>query len=279
MQSVTDMVILITGATDGIGRQAAHDFAAAGATVLVHGRNPERGAETLEEIRSATGSERLHYLQADFAALSEVRQLADTVQSRFDRLDVLINNAGIGPGKRNSERTTSSDGYELRFAVNYLASFLLTHLLLPQLRQSTPARIINVSSVGQSPIDFDDVMLERQYAGMQAYRQSKLALIMFTFELAGQLPPEEITVNSVHPGSLLDTKMVRETFGEPMGSAQSGAEALVYLAISPDLADVTGKYFDQQRESRANAQAYDAAARRQLWHLSEELTGINRSYV
>ncbi|MFP4435847.1 MAG: SDR family NAD(P)-dependent oxidoreductase [Chloroflexaceae bacterium] len=275
MQSVTDMVILITGATDGIGRQAAHELAAAGATVLVHGRNPERGAETLEEIRSATGSERLHYLQADFAALSEVRQLADTVQSRFERLDVLINNAGIGPGKRGAERTISSDGYELRFAVNYLASFLLTHLLLPRLRQSAPTRIVNVSSVGQSPIDFNDVMLEQQYAGMQAYRQSKLALIMFTFELAGQLPPEEITVNSLHPGSLLDTKMVRETFGEPMGSAQSGAEALVYLATSPDLAGVTGKYFDQQRESRANAQAYDAAARRQLWHLSEELTGIN----
>jgi NAD(P)-dependent dehydrogenase (short-subunit alcohol dehydrogenase family) len=279
MQSVTDMVILITGATDGIGRQAAHELAAAGATVLVHGRNPERGAETLEEIRSATGNERLHYLQADFAALSEVRQLADTVQSRFERLDVLINNAGVGPGKRGAERTTSSDGYELRFAVNYLASFLLTHLLLPRLRQSTPARIVNVSSVGQSPIDFDDVMLERQYAGMQAYRQSKLALILFTFELAGRLPPEEITVNSLHPGSLLDTKMVRETFGEPMGSAQSGAEALVYLATSPELAGVTGKYFDQQRESRANAQAYDAAARRQLWHLSEALTGINRSYA
>lgn len=275
MQSVTDMVILITGATDGIGRQAAHELAAAGATVLVHGRNPERGMETLEEIRSATGSERLHYLQADFAALSEVRQLADTVQSQFDRLDVLINNAGIGPGKRGAERTTSSDGYELRFAVNYLASFLLSHLLLSRLRQSVPARIVNVSSVGQSPIDFNDVMLEQQYAGMQAYRQSKLALIMFTVELAGQLPPEEITVNSLHPGSLLDTKMVRETFGEPMGSAQSGAEALVYLATSPDLAGVTGKYFDQQRESRANAQAYDAAARRQLWHLSEELTGIN----
>jgi len=275
MQSVTDMVILITGATDGIGRQAAHELAAAGATVLVHGRNPERGMETLEEIRSATGSERLHYLQADFAALSEVRQLADTVQSQFDRLDVLINNAGIGPGKRGAERTTSSDGYELRFAVNYLASFLLTHLLLSRLRQSVPARIVNVSSVGQSPIDFNDVMLEQQYAGMQAYRQSKLALIMFTVELAGQLPPEEITVNSLHPGSLLDTKMVRETFGEPMGSAQSGAEALVYLATSPDLAGVTGKYFDQQRESRANAQTYDAAARRQLWHLSEELTGIN----
>jgi NAD(P)-dependent dehydrogenase (short-subunit alcohol dehydrogenase family) len=275
MKSVNDMVILITGATDGIGRQAAHELAAAGATILIHGRTPERGAETLEEIRSATGNERLYYLQADFAALSEVRQLADTVQSRFDRLDVLINNAGIGPGQRGSERAVSSDGYELRFAVNYLAPFLLTYLLLPQLHQSAPARIVNVSSVGQSPIDFDDVMLEQQYAGMQAYRQSKLALIMFTFELAGQLPPEEITVNSLHPGSLLDTKMVRESFGEPMGSVQSGAEALGYLATSPDLAGVTGKYFDQQRESRANAQAYDAAARRRLWHLSEELTGIN----
>jgi NAD(P)-dependent dehydrogenase (short-subunit alcohol dehydrogenase family) len=187
-------------------------------------------------------------------------------------LDVLINNAGAGPGASSSKREVSSDGYELRFAVNYLAPFLLTRSLLPLLRRAAPARIVNVSSAAQEPIDFTDVMFTRQYDPMSAYARSKTALTMFTFELAKRLQKDGVTVNCLHPGSLLDTKMVRESFGTPWGSAESGAEVVKHMAVSPELEGVTGKYFDRTREARASAQAYDREARRKLWRLSEKYT-------
>jgi NAD(P)-dependent dehydrogenase (short-subunit alcohol dehydrogenase family) len=168
----------------------------------------------------------------------------------------------------------SADGYELRFAVNHLAPFLLTHLLLLVLRRATPARVVNVASIGQTAIDFGDVMLERGYDGFRAYCQSKLAMVMSTFELAERLNAREVTVNCLHPGTLLDTKMVREGFGAPQGPVQAGIDSEVHLATSPNLEAVTGQYFDQTRPARANAQAYDAAARRKLWRLSERLVGL-----
>jgi NAD(P)-dependent dehydrogenase (short-subunit alcohol dehydrogenase family) len=278
VRSVDEAVILVTGSTDGLGKSTARDLAAAGATVLLHGRDPERGDAAVREIREETDNDRLHYYVADFSSLEEVRRLAHEVTADHDRLDVLVNNAGIGAGRRGeTSRDLSRDGYELRFAVNYLAPFLLTRLLLALLRRSAPARIVNVASAGQSPISFDDVMLERGYDGMRAYAQSKLALVMFTFDLAGELEGTGVIVNSLHPASLMATKMVFETFGSASSSVREGTDATVRLAISPELRRVTGRYFDGQREARADEQAYDPEARERLRRLSEELTGLRAS--
>jgi NAD(P)-dependent dehydrogenase (short-subunit alcohol dehydrogenase family) len=275
VRSVDEAVILVTGSTDGLGEQVVRDLAAAGATVLLHGRDPARVDAAVRRIRDETGNEELRYYLADFSSLDEVRRLSDEIQADHDRLDVLVNNAGIGSGARDARREISQDGYERRFAVNYLAPFLLTHRLLPLLRVSAPARIVNVASAGQSPIDFDDVMLERHYDGMRAYSQSKLALIMFTFDLAEQLAGTDITVNSLHPASLMNTKMVFEAFDSASSDVQEGADATVYLATSPEMEEVTGRYFDGQRESHAEDQAYDRDARDRLRRLSEELTGMH----
>jgi NAD(P)-dependent dehydrogenase (short-subunit alcohol dehydrogenase family) len=278
VRSVDEAVILVTGSTDGLGKSTARDLAAAGATVLLHGRDPERGDAAVREIREETDNDRLHYYVADFSSLEEVHRLADEVAADHDRLDVLVNNAGIGAGRRGeTSRDLSRDGYELRLAVNYLAPFLLTRLLLPLVRRSAPARIVNVASAGQSPISFDDVMLERGYDGMRAYAQSKLALVMFTFDLAEELEGTGLIANSLHPASLMDTKMVFETFGSASSSVREGTDATVRLAISPELRRVTGRYFDGQREARADEQAYDPEARERLRRLSEELTGLRAS--
>jgi NAD(P)-dependent dehydrogenase (short-subunit alcohol dehydrogenase family) len=269
MDNLAEATILVTGATDGLGKRVAFELAASGATVLLHGRSRKRLEATLEEAREGTGSEKLGFYLADLSSLGEVRTLAERVLTEQDRLDVLVNNAGVIVG----ERRESEDGYELTFAVNYLAHFLLTHLLLPLLRDSAPARVVNVASAGQSPIDFDDVMLERGYGGMKAYTQSKLAQVIFTFELAERLGASGVTVNALHPASLMDTKMVLETFGRSMSTVEEGAEATVRLAASPELEGVTGRYFDGTREGRAERQAYDEEARKRLWVLSEELCG------
>jgi NAD(P)-dependent dehydrogenase (short-subunit alcohol dehydrogenase family) len=275
MKGIAEQCILVTGATDGIGQGTAAGLARKGATVLVHGRHAGRVVTTRDAIAAETGNERLETYVADFASLAQVRRLADEVAGRHERLDVLINNAGIGRGPRGRQgREESVDGYELRFQVNYLAPFLLQHLLLPLLRRAAPARIVNVASAGQAPIDFDDVMLERSYDGMHAYCQSKLALVMASFELAGRLDASEVTVNALHPGSLLDTKMVREWFGAPQGPVETGIEAEVYLATSPELEGVSGEYFDRTKRARAGTQAYDTRARRELWELSARWVGI-----
>jgi NAD(P)-dependent dehydrogenase (short-subunit alcohol dehydrogenase family) len=271
MRPVDEQTVLVTGATDGLGRALARELAARGATVLLHGRSQERLDDTLRELREATGSERLRPYRADLASLEQVRRLGREVGAE-QRLDVLVNNAGIaGTG----ERQVSADGLELRFAVNYLAPFLLTRLLLPLLRRSAPARIVNVASVGQVPIDFDDVMLERGWEPLRAYRQSKLAQIMFTFELAERLRAAGetgVTVTALHPATLMDTKMAIESFGYAMSTVEEGVTATLRLAVAPEVEGVTGRYFDGLRESRANPQAYDPEACRRLWRLSEQLT-------
>ena len=278
MRSIDEATVLVTGATDGLGRQVARDLAAMGATVLVHGRDPERCDAALEEIRAQTGSEDLRRHVAEFSSLAEVRRLADEVEAEHDRLDVLVNNAGIGAGGRgDGGRELSRDGHELRIAVNYLASFLLTRRLLGLLEGSAPARVVNVASAGQSPIDFDDVMLERRYDGMRAYAQSKLAQVMFTFELAERLEGTGVTATCLHPATLMDTKMVLETFGSPQTSVREGTDATVRLVAAPELEGVSGRYFEGQREGRADAQAYDRDARRRLWDLSEELCGLREA--
>jgi NAD(P)-dependent dehydrogenase (short-subunit alcohol dehydrogenase family) len=275
MRPVQQQTVLVTGATDGLGRALARELAGRGATVLLHGRDQERLEETRHEIEQATGSDRLRGYRADLSSLQQVRRLGREVAAQQARLDVLVNNAGIaGEGPRE----LSADGHELRFAVNYLAPFLLTQLLLPLLRRSAPARVVNVSSVGQVPIDFDDVMLERGYDGLRAYRQSKLAQVMFTFELAERLRAAGepgVTVNALHPATLMDTKMALQTFGYAMSTIQDGVEATLRLAVAPELDGVSGRYFDRLREARANAQAYDRAARRRLWSLSMALAGLD----
>jgi NAD(P)-dependent dehydrogenase (short-subunit alcohol dehydrogenase family) len=270
MKPIEDRTILITGATDGIGKITARRLAGTGARVLLHGRSREKGETTLKEMAGATGNRRLRYYRADLADLSEVRRLAADIKDETDHLDVLINNAGVGPGpSAHTARESSRDGYELRFAVNYLAPFLLTRMLLPLIRQAAPSRIVNLSSAAQEPIDFTDVMFTRGYDPMSAYARSKTALTLFTFELAQRLQKDSVTVNCLHPGSLLDTQMVRESFGTPWGSAESGAEVVMRMAVSPELEGVTGKYFDRTREARASDQAYDREARDRLWRLSE----------
>ena len=275
MKDLGDSTILITGATDGLGKAVAVELARAGATVLVHGRDDARGGATLREIRDETGGDRTRWYRADLASLDEVRALAEHVRTEHERLDVLVNNAGIGTVEAgDAQRLESRDGYELRFAVNYLAPFLLTRLLLPTLLDSTPSRIVNVSSAGQAPIDFDDVMLEHGYDGVRAYCQSKLALVMLTIDLADELAGQGVTANCLHPGTYMPTKIVLEEIGRSADSLETGVESTVRLATSPELEGVTGRFFDRQSESSAQAQAYDADARRRLWDLSVELTGV-----
>lgn len=279
MPSSTGPTVLITGATDGLGRALARDLAGRGATVLIHGRSDARLDETRAEILHAVdgaGEDDVVCYRADFSSLDAVRRLAREVERDHDRLDVLVNNAGIGFGPPGAAREVSDDGYELRLAVNYLAPFLLTTLLLPLLRRSAPARIVNVASAGQQPIDFDDPMLERSYDGVRAYRQSKLAQVMFTFELAERLGDDAgVTVNALHPATFMGTKMVIEIGQEPWSTVQDGVEATRRLVIDPELDGVTGRYFDQLSEARARSQAYDPDARRRLWRLSEEWTGTS----
>jgi NAD(P)-dependent dehydrogenase (short-subunit alcohol dehydrogenase family) len=272
MRPLDQQTILITGSTDGLGLELAKRLAGECATLLVHGRHPQRLERALTAIGGSAHGDRLHGLLADLGSLDEVRRLARDVDREFDRLDVLVNNAGLGAG--DGRRRESADGYELTFAVNYLSHFLLTLELLPKLRESASARIVNVASVGQRAIDFDDVMLERGYDGFRAYSQSKLAQISFTFELAHRLEAEGetgVTVNALHPATLMDTKMVRESYGRARSSVEEGVEAAHRLVTDPELEGVTGRYFDGLEESVADGQAYDEDARTRLWQLSERL--------
>src|SRR5689334_12385470 len=231
--------ILITGATDGLGRALAGRLAADGATLILHGRDRRKLDRAADEIGGTAGTDRPRTVLADLAELAQVRRLAADVRQATDRLDVLVSNAGIGGGMPDGrERRTSADGYELRFAVNYLAGFLLTLELLPLLRRSAPARIVNVASIGQHPIDFSDIMITRDYSGMRAYGQSKLAQIMSGFELAGRVPAAEVTVNSLHPATYMPTKMVLQEIGHHIDSIDTGVTATRRLVSDPALAGV-----------------------------------------
>jgi NAD(P)-dependent dehydrogenase (short-subunit alcohol dehydrogenase family) len=265
--------ILITGSTDGVGRRVALHLAKAGAEVLVHGRDQARGDGLVAEMRTA-GNDKGRFYPADLSSLAEVRRLAKTVLDNHPRLHLLINNAGIGGGPARQRRDTSRDGHELRFAVNYLSGFLLSRLLLDRLKASSPARIVNVASLGQHPLDFDDVMLTRGYDGSRAYAQSKLAQIMLTLDLAQELAGSGLTVTSLHPATYMDTTMVRHAGVSPMSSVEEGAKAILNLAVAPKTEGETGVFYNGLHPARANAQAYDAAARERLRALSRKLTGL-----
>jgi NAD(P)-dependent dehydrogenase (short-subunit alcohol dehydrogenase family) len=275
MRPLGEQVILVTGATDGLGKELATQLAGAGATLLLHGRDDARGRQTVDEIRERAGHGRLRWYRADFSSLEEVRALAARLERQEKRIDALVNNAGIGttlPGE--GARMQSRDGHELRFAVNYLAGFLLTRLLEPTITGSAPARIVNVSSAGQAAIDFDDVMLERSYSGVQAYCQSKLAQVMLTFDLAAELRDRGVTVNCLHPATYMPTKMVVAVGATPISSLEQGVRATLRLVADPGLEGVTGRYFDGEQQARAHPQAYDESARGRLRKLSERLVGL-----
>ena len=264
-------VALVTGSTDGLGREVALRLGGAGYHVIVHGRNDERGRAVVEEIESHEGSASL--IIADLASLAQVRQLAAQVLRDYVRLDLLVNNAGIGRGADTSIRSESEEGYELRFAVNYLSHFYLTHTLLPLLRASAPARIVSVTSTAQQAVDFDNVMLEREYDGARAYGQSKLAQIMMTKDLAEELEGTGVTANAVHPAVYMATSMVLSRGGTPFTTIDEGADPVLQVITSPVAG--SGNYYMQAANSEAAEQAYDVAARRRLHELAMRLTGLN----
>ena len=262
-------VVLVTGATSGLGRELALRLGARGDHVIVHGRNVERGAEVVDAI-NAVGPGNARFFRADFASLAEVRTFAETLLADYDRLDILINNAGFGSAP--DERWVTEDGHEYRFQVNYLSTFLLTHMLMPRLLDSTPSRIVNVSSGAQTPIDFDDVMIENNFSGRRAYAQSKLAQIMFTHDLADDLAGTGIVVGSLHPATYMPTEMVRRLGATPRATIAEGADAVMQVVDSDDFE--SGQYFSGLNPTRANDQAYDPQARARLKRLSQALTGI-----
>ena len=261
-------VILVTGSTDGLGREVARRLAADGAHVIVHGRNRERGAALVEEIR-AEGKGSASFYAADFASLAQVRTLAESILRDHDRLDVLVNNAGVW--LTSGGRQLSADGHEMHFAVNYLAGYTLTRMLLPLLVKTPGARVVNVASAAQNTLDFDDINLERGYSGGRGYGQSKLAQILFTMDLARELEGR-VLVNALHPATLMNTTMVQNAGAQPRSTVEEGAAAVLQLVNGEGIG--TGQYFNGLRPARANAQAYDEAAREKLRSLSARLTGV-----
>jgi NAD(P)-dependent dehydrogenase (short-subunit alcohol dehydrogenase family) len=264
-------VALVTGSTDGLGREVALRLGGAGYHVIVHGRNEERGRAVVEEIESHEGSASL--IIADLASMTQVRELAAQVLRDYSRLDLLVNNAGIGRGADTSIRSESEEGYELRFAVNYLSHFYLTNTLLPLIRQSAPSRIVSVTSTAQQAIDFDNVMLERDYDGARAYAQSKLAMILMTIDLAEELEGTGVTANAVHPAVYMATSMVLSRGGTPFTTIDEGADPVLQVITSPVAG--SGNYYMQAQNTEAADQAYDVDARRRLHALAMELTGLN----
>jgi retinol dehydrogenase 12 len=274
-------VCVVTGATSGIGLVTAQILARQGATVIVVGRNPERGAATVSHIRQETGNSAVELMVADLSAQAQVRQLASEIQRRFPRLDVLINNAGA----LFSRRQLSQDGIEMTFALNHLAYFLLTNLLLDPLKASVSARIINVSSEAHrgAGLDFTDLQGQRSYSGWRAYARSKLANILFTYELARRLEGTSVSANALHPG-FVATNFGRNNRGiMAMGfrilqlaaiSPEAGARTIIHLASAPEVKDISGRYFVKQKAVRSSQVSYDRAAAERLWQSSAQLTRL-----
>ncbi|MET7686480.1 SDR family NAD(P)-dependent oxidoreductase [Streptomyces sp. NPDC005483] len=260
--------ILITGATSGLGRHVAFELVRSGHTVLAHGRDPGRTGSLVEELRSEGEAEGF---VADLASLAQVRALGAEVAKAHPGLDVLINNAGVGAGSPGSGRELSADGHELRFAVDYLAPVTLTRALLPTLRANAPARIVNVGSVGQEPLDFDDPEFTRGYAGFAAYCRAKFALAAHTFGLAEELAGTGVAVNVLHPATFMDTAMVREGGVAPWSTVADGAPGVLALATR-DLG--SGGYFDGTSPARAHQETYDKEVRKRLATLTDRLLAL-----
>jgi len=266
-------VILITGSTSGIGKATAIALAKTGAEVILHGRNPKEGSEAQQQVKKETGGELPDLLIADLADQGQIRRLASEISSRHDQLDVLINNAGTY--QKNHKLTP--EGVEMTFAVNYLAPFLLTHLLLPLLTKNAPSRIVTVASTAHEDvdrIDFDDLPAITRYDPWQAYSLSKFADIAFTYSLARRLDGTGVTANCLHPG-VVDTKILRGAFPGMQGiTPEEGARTSVYLATSPKVRNVSGKYFEEQKPAKSTTMTYDRQVQERLWDLARNLTGL-----
>ncbi|ATW53014.1 SDR family NAD(P)-dependent oxidoreductase [Streptomyces peucetius] len=262
---------LITGATQGLGRGVALDLARRGGTLLLHGRDAARLEAVAAEVRAVAPDTTVRTALADLADLDQVHTMAAGILESEPRLDALVNNAVAGGGAEPLRRELSAQGHELRFAVNHLAPYALVRGLLPLLTSSAPARVVNVASIGQETIDFDDVMLEQGYEGLRAYCRSKLALIMGTFELAQELAGTGVTVNALHPAHLMDTQGVRDYGLTPVTGIDEGVRPTVRLLTDPELVAVTGRYFDRFTDARAHEQAYDTGARERLMELTRAL--------
>lgn len=270
MHPIEKQTVLVTGATSGLGRALVQRLSGAGATVVAHGRDALRLARTREEIREVTGRA-VDTIQADLADLAQVHRMADEVLERYPRLHALVNNAGVGFGPPGGGREVSADGIELRFAVNHLASYLLTRRLAERLAECAPARIVQVASVGQLALDRADPFTEHNYDGVTAYRRSKLAQVMASFDLAADLVGTGVSVNAVHPATLMDTAMVREAGQSPSSTVEEGLDAVWRLLTDPDLDGVSGRYFDGTTDAQPDPQADDPAARAWLRRLSDSL--------
>jgi NAD(P)-dependent dehydrogenase (short-subunit alcohol dehydrogenase family) len=275
--------VLITGATNGIGKAASLELARQGANVVIVGRDKAKTESVANELRNNSGNKNVEYLLADLSSQASIRKLADDFKANYSQLDVLINNAG---GFFDTRKTTV-DGLEYTFAFNHLGYFLLTHLLLDVLKASTPSRIINVSSAAQgfARLDLNDLQSQKKYRGFPAYNLSKLANVMFTYELAKRLQGTGVTVNALHPG-VVKTGFAADAKGV-MGfvfsmanrfggvTPEQGADTTVYLATSPEVATVTGKYFHKRKEEKTNPVSYDANANQRLWNESAKLVKLS----
>lgn len=261
--------IVLTGATDGLGRAVAHELSRLedDTLLMLHGRNPERLAQLRADLAGRPAE--IITLEADFAQLAQVHALADEIAARTGHVSVLINNAGVNGG---TERRVTADGNELCFGVNHLAAFALTRDLLPLLRRGAPARVVNVASIGQAAIDFDDLALSRDYSARRAYSQSKLAMITAGMALAERLDPAEVTVNSLHPGTYMPTKLAMGMVEEPIDTLETGVHSTLRMVADPELAGVSGRFFTRTEESRAQPNAYEPRVRERLWAVSEQLT-------
>ncbi len=275
--------VLISGATNGIGKQSALELAKMGAQVVIIGRNKTKTEETLREIQTASGNNDVHALMADLSSMAEVRRVAGDFRKQFTRLDVLLNNAG----GVFSTRQETVDGYEMTFALNHLSYFLLTNLLLDMLKANAPSRIVSVSSEAHtfSPLNLDDLQSKESYgmAGFRTYGQSKLENVMFTYELARRLAGTGVTANALHPGGVNTgfgknntglMKIAMNIFTFFAINVEDGAKTSVYLASSPEVEGVTGRYFDKCKDKKSSPSSYDESAQKRLWAISEQLTGI-----
>jgi NAD(P)-dependent dehydrogenase (short-subunit alcohol dehydrogenase family) len=273
MEPVMGPTILVTGSTDGIGRATATELARQGARVIVHGRSRAKARVVQRDLQDMSDGEKPDMFVADFSDPDEIRGMAEEISSAYTRLDVLVNNAGTYQQTRN----LTTGGVELTFAVNYLAPFLLTHLLLPLLRESTPSRIVTVASTAHedvSRIDWENLPGMPRYDPWEAYCLTKFADIIFTYQLAGRLEGSGVTANCLHPG-VVNTKLLRSAFpGMPGISPEEGARTSVYLALSPDVAGISGQYFEEMRPARSTALTHDRTVQTKLWEMAEDLTGL-----